>query len=42
MDHVEFFHLCKGKNIFLVVYVDNIVTVGDESKGIDYCKLYLQ
>jgi len=41
-DHSVFWRIQHGKRITLVVYVDVIVITGDDTKGIDSLKKYLQ
>jgi len=41
-DHSVFWQIQYGKRILLVVYVDNILITGDDTKGIDRVKKYIQ
>ena len=41
-DHSVFWRIQHGKSILLVVYVDDIVITGDDVKGINNLKKYLQ
>ena len=41
-NHSVFWWIQHGKRILLVVYADDLVIIGDDTKGIDSLKKYLQ
>ena len=41
-DHFVFFRLFNMRRVILIIYVDDIIVTGDDSKGIEKLKTFLQ
>lgn len=41
-DHFVFSHICERGKILLIVYVDDIIIIGDDKMDIDDLKMFLQ